>query len=471
MPRDLRLLSSAVALSAAGDMLLVVVLALRVHDVSGSGVAVAALFAALMLPVALLAPLAGRIVDGCETRRVLIVVSLAQLVVASGLVFADGVGPILALTALLGAGAAIAGPAEAALIPVAARGADLARANGWVESARYAGFTAGPLLAAALTAAGGTELGLAANALSFAAVALAAATMRARREPSAGTRAGGAGGAPAAGRASGAGGAAAAGGAGGAGGTAAGRAGGAGGAAAAGRAGGAGGAAAGRAGGASGAAATGAASGAGGLRLLLDDPVLRPTLGAAVGALLLISAVMTAEVFYVNDVVGAGAAGYSLVYAGWMAGMVVGAVGIAARVRAPLAVAALVALALQGAGVATAALWPVLGFVLACNVAGGVGHGVKNVLLRTLIQQRVSSEQHGRAFAAYGAARNFAELGALATSGVVVGAFGPQTAMLVAGSGPVIAAAGGLVALAVSGNAPTRQIGLKVRAAAADNPV
>lgn len=441
MPRDLRLLSAAVALSAAGDMLLVVVLALRVHDVSGSGVAVAALFAALMLPVALLAPLAGRIVDGFETRRVLVVVSLAQLVVAGGLVLADGVGPILALTALLGAGAAIAGPAEAALIPAAARGVDLARANGWVESARYAGFTAGPLLAAALTATGGTELGLAANALSFAAVALAAATMRARREPSAGAqrRAGGAGGAAAAGRA-----------------------GGAAGAAGAGRA---GGAAAGRAGGAGGAANASA------LRLLLDDPVLRPTLGAAVGALLLISAVMTAEVFYVNDVVGAGAAGYSLVYAGWMAGMVVGAVGIAARVRGPLAVAALVALALQGAGVATAALWPVLGFVLACNVAGGVGHGVKNVLLRTLIQQRVPGEQHGRAFAAYGAARNLAELGALATSGVVVGAFGPQTAMLVAGSGPVIAAVGGLVALAVSGNAPTRRIGLKVRGPAADNPV
>lgn len=412
MPRDLRLLSLAVALSAAGDMLLVVVLALRVHDLSGSGVAVAALFAALMLPVVLLAPLAGRIVDGVETRRVLLFVSLAQLVVASGLVFADGVGSILALTALIGAGAAIAGPAEAALIPAAARDADLARANGWVESARYAGFTAGPLIAAGLTAAGGTKLGLAANALSFAAVALAAATMRARREPQRVAAA------------------------------------------------------------SAGATALGSAvapSRASGLRLLLDDAVLRPTLGAAVGALLFISAVMTAEVFYVTDVVGAGAAGYSLVYAGWMAGMVVGAVGIAARVKAPLAVAALVALALQGAGVATAALWPVLVFVLAGNVAGGVGHGVKNVLLRTLIQRRVPADQHGRAFAAYGAARNFAELGALATGGVIVGLFGPQVAMLVAGTGPVVAAAVGLVALAVSGNAPTRRIGLKVRAIAADN--
>ena len=36
-PRDLRLLAGATLLSAAGDLLLVVVLALRVHDLTGSG--------------------------------------------------------------------------------------------------------------------------------------------------------------------------------------------------------------------------------------------------------------------------------------------------------------------------------------------------------------------------------------------------------------------------------------------------
>ena len=77
--------------------------------------------------------------------------------VAGGLVFADGLAPILVLAALLGAGAAIAGPAEAALVPATVAEERLAKANGWVETARYAGFTAGPLLAGVLTAVGGTR--------------------------------------------------------------------------------------------------------------------------------------------------------------------------------------------------------------------------------------------------------------------------------------------------------------------------
>jgi hypothetical protein len=406
-PRDLRLLAGAVALSAAGDLLVVVVLALRVHDLTGSGFAVAGLFAALMAPVVLLAPLAGRIVDGLETRRVLLLVSLAQAAVAAALVFADGLAPILVLTALLGAGAAVSGPAEAALLPAVVADDDLAKANGWVETARYAGFTAGPLLAGVLTAAGGTQLGLAVNAASFAAVALAAAVMHARREPA---RATASGAAP----------------------TAAG-------------------------------ALTGP-SGAepGGFRLLFGDPTLRVAIGAAVAGLLVISASMTVDVFYVRDVVGAGPAGYSLVIAAWTLGMVAGAIGVAPRVKGPLAVAALLALAVQGAGMAASALWAVLAWVMAGYLVGGIGHGVKNVLLRTLIQQRVPAHAHGRAFAAYNAARNTAELGALGAGGVLVGVLGAQTALLIAGLGPVFA---GLIGIAVLGYRPSSAAALSRRTA------
>ena len=392
-PRDLRLLAGAVLLSAAGDMLLVVVLALRVHELTGSGLAVAALFGALLAPVVVLAPIAGRLVDGTETRRLLLLVSIAQAGVAGALVFADGLAPILALTALLGAGAAVAGPAEASLLPATVPQEALAKANGWVETARYVGFTAGPLMAGVLTAAGGTRLGLAANAASFLAVALAAALIHARRVP---------------------------------------------------------------------ASAAHEAHEGGGLRLLFGDPILRVTIGAAVAALLFISASMTVEVFYIRDVVGSGGAGYALVIAGWTAGMVLGAIGVARRIKAPLAVAALAALALQGAGMAASALWPILVWAAAGYFIGGIGHGVKNVLLRTLIQQRVPSEAHGRAFAAYNGARNTAELGALGLGGVLVGVLGAQPALILAGLGPVAA---GLIGISLLGYRPSRAAAFSRRTA------
>ena len=54
---------------------------------------------------------------------------------------------------------------------------------------------------------------------------------------------------------------------------------------------------------------------------------------------------------------------------------------------------------------------------------------------------------HGRAFAAYNAARNTAELGAVGAGGVLVSALGPRAALLLAGLGPILAAAAGLTAL------------------------
>jgi hypothetical protein len=176
--------------------------------------------------------------------------------------------------------------------------------------------------------------------------------------------------------------------------------------------------------------------------------VLRPVIVAAVGALLCISAVMTAEVFYVKDVLGAGDAAYALLTAVWMLGMVLGATTLPARVPPKLmAGVALVALGVQGAGVAGQTAWAVLPVALVGYAIGGVGHGLKNTLIRTVVAARVPRALHGRAFAAYNAARNAAELGALGAGGVLVSAVGAREALLIAGLGPVIAAVGGLVAL------------------------
>ena len=383
--RDLRLLAGSAFLSAAGDTLALLTLALLVHELTGSGIAVSAVFAATMIPVVALAPLAGAIADRFEPVRVMAAASVAQAVVATALALTtDQYVAILALSALLAAGSAIAQPAEFSLVPHMATDDRLAYANGVMEAARYAGYAAGPVLAALVAAVGGPSLAMLVNAASFLAIAGAAALIRTRRAAAPATAA-------------------------------------------------------------TPARAHGAREG---IAHLWSDDVLRPTLVAAVGALLFISASLTVEVFYVQDVLHAGTTGYAATTLAWMLGMVVGATRIAPRVPAgAVAVAALVGLAVQGLGMAGQTAWAILPFAVIGYGIGGIGHGAKNTLLRTLIQRRVPEHVHGRAFAAYNAARNTAEVVALAAGGLLVAALGARSALVLAGLGPVLAAAAGLVAL------------------------
>lgn len=79
-------------------------------------------------------------------------------------------------------GNAFAQPAEFTLVPAVAGAGRVTEATGVLEAARYAGFAAGPLLAAGLTALG-PRPALLINAASFLAIAAAAGAMRAHRLP------------------------------------------------------------------------------------------------------------------------------------------------------------------------------------------------------------------------------------------------------------------------------------------------
>jgi MFS family permease len=174
-----------------------------------------------------------------------------------------------------------------------------------------------------------------------------------------------------------------------------------------------------------------------GFTFLARDRALAVTLGGAVAALTIFTMSAVAEPFFVMDVLGAGSFGYGLLITAWTLGMTAGAAGLAHRVpRSGLAAAALVAIAAQGLGIVGAAVSPALWTALIGFSFGGVAHGVKNVLLRTLIHERVPEALRGRAFAAYNGARNGAELGALTLGGFVVGAFGARVGLLASGLGP-----------------------------------
>lgn len=182
-----------------------------------------------------------------------------------------------------------------------------------------------------------------------------------------------------------------------------------------------------------------------GVVYLFRDRMLALVLGVALVSLLFMTASVTAEVFFVKQDLGASDFAFGAVFACWTIGMVAGSLLLARRVpRHALALGALVAIAVQSAGLALPTALLVIPFAGALWFVGGTGHGTKNVLLRTLIQQQVPARLHGRAFAAYNGLRNGAELVALVLGGVLVTQIGGRATLALAGGIPLVAAFVGL---------------------------
>src|SRR5262245_13860291 len=375
--RALPLLVGAVGISTFGDMLAFVPIALHIQEESGSGLAVAGMLVALWSPMFFLAGPAGLLVDRFEPRRVLFFAAVAQAVVAAALAFASGLAPILVLTALLGTGAALAQPAEFALIPSVARG-DARRANAFMETSRALGFGLGPFAGGLLAAAGGMKLGLLVDAATFLVVAGVACLLPRYSRGDVSREA-------------------------------------------------------------LGRARDGAV-------FLARDDVLRLVLAVGFVSLLFMTAVAPAEVFFAKDTLDAGDIGYGLLLGAWTVGMTLGGLVLARRVGgAAIALGAIVA---QSVGLLVPTLWLVLAWGCFWFFVGGIAHGTKNVLLRTLIHERVPAQLHGRAFAAYNGLRNFAEILSVIGGGVLVVALGPRWTMFIAGLLPAVAGLVGLVLFA-----------------------
>ena len=380
--RDLNLLVGAVGLSALGDWLALVPLSLHLQETTDSGIVVALLFVGIWSPAFLLAGPAGLLADRRDPRLILLVVSLAQAGVSFALAFVSGTAGVLILAAALGVGFAIAQPSEFSLVPAVAGENRLVAANGRIETARYAGFTIGPLAGGLIAAAGGTSVAMVINAVTFLVVAAVAGLLRPARAQTAHE-------VEDLGRAR------------------------------------------------------------DGAVYLVRDRTLAIVMAVAFVSLLFMTATVAAEVFFAKDVLEIGDAGYGALIASWTLGMVLGAGIVSRRVAgSSLAIGALVAIAVQGAGIALPAVWLVPAFAVAAYVVGGLAHGTKNVLVRTLMHQRVPRHLHGRAFAAYNGLRNGAELVAMVAGGVLVATLGARSTLFLAGVLPALVA---VCALAVAG--------------------
>ncbi len=379
--RDFRLVAGSVGLSALGDWVAIVALGLEVQQQTESGLVVALLWICLFGPSVAVAGHAGLLVDRFETTRLLALASCAGVAVSVALAFTGSIALLLVLTALLGTVFAVAQPAEFALVPKLAGEDRVQEANGHVETSRYVGFAAGPIVGGALVSIGGLEAAMLVDAATFGAVAVAALTLRVRRPPQV----------------------------------------------------------------AEGEMAPRAMEG---VRYLFTDRLLALVMVVAFVSLLFMSAVWVGELFFITGTLGKGGFEYGLFGTTWTVGMMLGALLISPRVRVgAIASVGLAAVAVQGSGLALPTLWLAYGFLLAGAAVGGLAHGVKNVMFRTLIHERTPERLHGRAFAAYNGIRNAAELGAFAAGGVLVAAIGARGTLALAGTLSALAGLAGLLYL------------------------
>ena len=368
--RDLALLLGGAGVSTIGSSLSM--LAVMVHLKPFGAGWIAAAMAAELVPIVLLSPLAGRLVDRVPNRALLLGSLMLQAVglLLGGLVgLRPGLeGLLLVGLALVGTGAAVTSPTVAALIPRVTGEDRATAAYGWYSSITSAGFLLGFALSGVLVELTSVGTALLLDAASFVVMAAAVLALRTERIPEA--------------------------------------------------------------------HAEGAEPSLwlGFARIRQDALLLVSVVGLAL-AVLAIVIVNVAEVFFVLDDIGAGPAAYGLITAlwpaagilgGWWAGRLVGERYLFRAIAASTVVMG-VALAMSGAVVSLVAVG--LGWLL-----GGAAGAVQRVAINSLIRARTDDAERGRVFAAAGAVFQAGNLVGLAVGAGVVALIGARQSLLLSGA-------------------------------------
>lgn len=163
-----RHLFAAQTVSRWGDTFWTVALAIVVFRRTGSGLGVSGVVVAEILPVLLVAPLAGVVVDVLPRRRVMVAADLWRAALAALLPLVDSSVPAIYAVAFgLSAGSVFFGPAASSLLPALVDEDELVAANGALWSAAVTSQVALAPLAGLLLAAVGPGPAFAVNAFSF----------------------------------------------------------------------------------------------------------------------------------------------------------------------------------------------------------------------------------------------------------------------------------------------------------------
>jgi len=186
-----RRLWAARTASQWGDVFATVALSLLVFDLTGSALGVSAVVAVEILPVLLLAPFAGTLVDRLPRVRVMIAADLLRAVLAASLVVVgDSVVAVYIVAFFLSVGAVFFNPAANSTLPSLVTERELVAANSGIWTAAVLSQVALAPLAGLLYATAGAGPAFAVNALSFLLSAAVLAGLRLPTGPAATTRLG-----------------------------------------------------------------------------------------------------------------------------------------------------------------------------------------------------------------------------------------------------------------------------------------
>ncbi len=158
--------------SGAGTWLAIVALNVDVLARTDSGLWLAALNSAAILPAAFMGLVGGPLVDRLSRKALMISSDVLRLAVFAALPFVDSALAIVLLALVAGVGDAFFRPAVLAGIPNLVAEEDLNSANFLLQAGQWLTTAAGPLVGGALVAASGPGLAYWVNAVSFGVSAL-----------------------------------------------------------------------------------------------------------------------------------------------------------------------------------------------------------------------------------------------------------------------------------------------------------
>ncbi len=158
--RPLRIATALQMMVAAANGLAYVALSLRVYQETHSTLAVTMVLLAGGLPVVLLAPVSGLLLDRLPMGRLLTGAGLLVAAALTGLAFAHSLTATVLLVLGFGVADSILQPGLTAAIPQLAGNVTLVRATSRLQGATMAGTAIGPLLAGVVGSIGGTTTAL-----------------------------------------------------------------------------------------------------------------------------------------------------------------------------------------------------------------------------------------------------------------------------------------------------------------------